>query len=268
MAKTASPGKAQMAALRAFTGPLLQLSGNLVKGLFFAVHVVFPALRFEIPKAARPLFSTAAKGPIPKIVWQTNFSRKVALAVYANYLFNRLMAPTHEFRMLDDEDAAEFVQTSCSDLTWQNYRRLQIGAARADFWRLLTLYQHGGVYMDVDATLMWPLSPTLGTKSEAFMILDSGELTNFFLAAAPGNVRIESLIDAVNRNISENTIKSVYALTGPSVFDAVLAGQAVGSVDRPVCRQGILTNEFFQYIDRPGRKWHREEKTVPIIGDR
>ncbi|WP_354037796.1 glycosyltransferase [Bradyrhizobium sp. S3.2.6] len=35
---------------------------------------------------------------------------------------------------------------------YQCYSRLQIGAARADLWRVLVLLHEGGIYVDIDAT--------------------------------------------------------------------------------------------------------------------
>ena len=148
------------------------------------------------------------------------------MAIYVNYLFNRLMAPTHEFRMLDDGDIEEFIDR-CDEITKRNYRKLQIGAAKADLWRLLTVQNYGGVYMDMDATLVWPLDLTLGRYEEVFLTVRGDPITNYFFASVPNSPHLGALIDAVNRNIAENATNSVYELTGPIVFQTVLK-------DRPV----------------------------------
>lgn len=256
--------------LRYLVSVVIRLFGNLMKGLFFTVHAVWPGLRLEIPVRAAPLLRSGKPRAIPRVVWQTNFSRRVSLAVYANYLFNRLMAPTHEFRMLEDADIEQFVRSACLPDTQENYARLQIGAAKADFWRLLTLYHHGGAYIDIDATLIWPLEWTIrGGDQHIFIEYKPGQITNYFIAAAPGDVYLGRLIDQVNRNITENVLVSVHAITGPEVFQSVLKDQPVKALNcRQVCRQGILTNDLFQFLDRPAGKWHREERVVPVIRDR
>lgn len=254
---------------RYLTGKFIQVVGAVAKLVFFVVHLVAPALRFEIPKSTPPLLRRASTSPIPRVLWQTNYSRRVSLSVYVNYLFNRVMAPTFEFRMSDDEDAAEFVRTSCLSEDWQNYQRLQIGAARADFWRLLVIYRHGGAYLDVDATLIWPLGSTLGSHHEVF-VRHGRKFTNFCFASVAQTDAIAAMIAAVIRNIEEGTIKSVSRLTGPMVFVKVLANHPPSRVVSysHACRETVFTNEFFQYLDRPAGKWHREEKTVSIIKEK
>ena len=245
----------------------LRLFGNVVKGVFFAVHAIWPGLRFEIPAKAPALLGSRRAKAVPRVVWQTNYSRRVSLAVYANYLFNRLMAPTHEFRMLEDADIEEFVRQACPPDICNNYEKLQKGAAKADFWRLLTLYHNGGVYIDIDATLIWPLDSIIKADDRhVFIEYQPGQVTNYFIAAAPNDPYLGRLIDAVNRNISDNILVSVHAITGPEVLQSVLKDQPIKVLNcRQVCRQGILTNDLFQFLDRPTGKWHREERVVPVI---
>ena len=244
---------------------LLKLTGNIVKGVFFAVHFVAPGLRFAIPRRAGPLLKSGKHSPIPRTVWQTNYSRRVPLAVFANYWFNRMMAPTFEFRFLEDADIEEFIE-SCDAETKTNYRKLQIGAGKADFWRLLTVQKFGGAYIDIDGTFDWPLGLTLEDRREVFIAYNDGRLTNYFFASVPESPHLAALIERVNRNIAENVEKSIYSMTGPDVFHAILKDRPVTILDRTtVCNQGTFTNPFFQYLDRPTSRWGEEERRIGIV---
>ena len=52
---------------RYFLSRAIQFVGNLIKGIFFAVHFFAPKLRFEIPKFAPPLLKGRRdRGRVPR----------------------------------------------------------------------------------------------------------------------------------------------------------------------------------------------------------
>ncbi len=160
-----------------------------------------------------------------------------------------------------------FIRNNFSSEIFEAYDRLQIGAAQADFWRLLVLLKHGGVYMDIDAHLIWPLHRIIKPKdSEIFLRIKTGEISNYFIASKPQNLFIKAVAMQVQSNIDTGSTDNVYNLTGPGVFNSVLANSSVNTryyVD--VCNQGNFTNEYFQYLDKPEGKWTKEQFRVSVI---
>src|SRR5262249_37915257 len=147
-------------------------------------YIAFPKKRFVIPRHAKPLLSTTRQASIPRTVWQTNYTDRVTLPVYINFLFNRLISPTYEFRFMDDADADNFVSANYPGREWRAYSKLQIGAARADFWRVLVLHKFGGVYLDIDSHVVWPLEFIVGPQTqELYLEHKDGALSNYFLAS-------------------------------------------------------------------------------------
>lgn len=238
-----------------------------MKILCYVFHFVFPNKRFTIPAHAKPLFRSKQSSAIPKILWQTNFTDRVTLAVYINYLFNRLLAYNFEYRFMITEERAEFIKSNYSQEIFDSYSRIQIGAAQADFWRLLVLYKHGGVYMDIDAHLVWSLSSVIQKdQEELYITARKGDITNYFIASKNDNINLKKMVDVVLKNIEENTIKNVYVLTGPGVFNQILDINEVDTVSfRYVCNQGNFTNDYFQYIDKAEGKWTRAQEVIDII---
>lgn len=238
-----------------------------MKFICYIFHVFFPNKRFTIPSNAKPLFKNKINLVIPKILWQTNFTNRVTLAVYINYLFNRILAYDFEYRFMITEDRAEFIKLNYSQEIFDSYSQIQIGAAQADFWRLLVLYKHGGVYMDIDAHLVWLLSSIIKKEQEElYIVARKGDITNYFIASKNDNIHLKKMIDVVLKNIEENTIKNVYALTGPGVFNQVLDNKEVDTVSyRYACNQGNFTNDYFQYIDKKEGKWTRAQEVIDII---
>jgi len=244
-----------------------QLVGNILKIFFYLDFWFRPERRYIIPAIAAPRVSSGSPKRIPRVVWQTNYTNKVTLSVYVNYLFNRWMTPTFEFRFCTDEDCEKFIKENFSPEIYDCYSRLQIGAAKADLWRILVLFAHGGVYMDIDAAFSWfPeafLSPHL---IEMFVRTKNNKLTNYFLASAPGNTVFKSIADKIIENITADSITNVYDLTGPTVVDVIASVEPVYVEDHElVCRQGQFTRKSFQYPDNKTGYWANEQTRKRIV---
>lgn len=246
----------------------IKLFANLAKMLCYPFHTVLPKKRFTLPERSAPLRKSRAATVIPRIVWQTNYTRHVTLPVYLNYQFNRLMSPRHELRFMTTEERQDFVAEYYPEAL-PYYQRLKIGAAQADFWRLLVLYHYGGVYMDIDAHAIWPLDRIIGKHHEILYVTTRrGMLSNYFIASVPHHPDLDRLIREIERNIRENVLENTHDITGPGVFNKVLDQETVSTVSyRLACHQGNFTNEYFQYIDKPAGKWHKEQRHTRVIGD-
>jgi len=64
-----------------------------------------------------------------------------------NYLFNRLMSPSYEYRYVSTQEREEFIKKYASDEMYRAYEQLTDGAAQADFWRIFVLNYYGGIYL-------------------------------------------------------------------------------------------------------------------------
>lgn len=246
---------------------LIKIFANLIKLACYAFHFIFPNKRFTLPGYAKPIFHSNKQLAIPKTLWQTNFTNRVTLPVYINYLFNRLLSYDYDYRFMTTEDRSDFIRSNYSPEIFESYSRIQIGAAQADLWRLLVLYKHGGVYMDIDAHLIWPLSSIIKTgQTELYIVIKKGEISNYFIASKNNNSNLKKMIDIILKNIEENTIKNVYVLTGPGVLNQVLDMTEVNTVYyRYTCNQGNFTNVHFQYIDKAEGKWTKAQEEIDII---
>jgi len=249
------------------TSRLIKLMANITKILSYPFHWVLPNKRFTLPGRSAPLLRASNPSRIPRIIWQTNFTNRVTLPVYLNYLFNRLMAPRFEYRFMITEARREFIAEHYPDIL-PHYERLQIGAAQADLWRLLILHKFGGVYLDIDAHQIWPLSMVLGKENEELYVTTRrGELSNYFIASRPDNPKLKTLIDQVVENITSDMIDGVFNTTGPGVFNQTLNREEIPTVSyRHAIHQGSFTNEHFQYIDKPEGKWTKQQHKVAVVG--
>jgi len=237
-----------------------KLFGNITKiFLSHPFHFLFPKQRFTIPVYSKRLFK-GKKQAIQKHIWQTNYSNRVSLPIYLNYLFNRLMSFSYDYHYVSTEDRLEFIKNNASIEIVKAYERLNDGAAQADLWRLLVLKHFGGIYIDIDAHLIAPLSAIIKkTDKELFILKGSDNThTNYFIAAEKNHSTLTKAIEIILENINNNKAVGVFSLTGPVPFsDAIEYNKLPTNSQsfRYVCIQGSFTNEYFQYIDKPKGKW-------------
>jgi len=236
---------------------MAKLVGAFVKAFSYLFHFIFPKIRFVLPAHSAPLIQRKNKHIIPKIIWQTNFTEKVSLPVYINYLFNRLMGYDYEYRYVSTEDRHMFMEEHASTEIFEAFSKLTNGAAQADLWRVFVLNYYGGVYLDIDAHAVWFLSKLIKPKDKEVILLNKEHYTNYFIASSPNNPILQKTIQIIVHNIEEKKVDGgVYALTGPLTLN-----EAIGQTEvnhrfyKTTCIQGSFTNEHFQYIDKPRSKW-------------
>lgn len=236
---------------------LSRLLGHLTKLIGYLFHFFFPKIRFTIPPYSPAKWGLAQAQKINNTIWQTNYTNKVTLPVYCNYLFNRLMSLNYHYRYVSTEERAAFIAQHADKRTARAYNKLTDGAAQADFWRLFVLYQQGGVYIDIDGQLVWKLSAIIKANDDEVLIIRRKQYTNFFLASKAGNAFLQDALHIIIDNIEQKRIDGgVFSLTGPTTLNQALINKTPNSrSDKITCAQGTFTNEYFQYIDKKRGKW-------------
>jgi len=207
-----------------------KIFGGITKGFSYIFHLFAPKKRFTIPVYSAPLISSKQESKIPKKIWQTNFTNQVTLPLYLNYLYNRLMSLDYEYHYVSTEDRLAFMKEHAPQNIYEAFTQLTDGAAQADLWRMFVLNFHGGVYMDIDAHAVWPLSAMIAPDDTEVFLLNKEHYTNYFIASGE--------------------------LTGPTTLNRAIGDKEVNHrYYRTTCIQGSFTNEHFQYIDKPRGKW-------------
>lgn len=236
---------------------LLKILGIIVKGFSYVFHFFFPKKRFIIPEQGYPFKKGSKQIRIPKIIWQTNYTNKVTLPIYINYLFNRWINSDFEYRYMGHEEREVFMIKHAVKEVSDAFLQLTDGAAQADLWRLFVLNYYGGVYMDIDAHSVWRISDMINEKDEYCFLLNKEHYTNYFIASTPNNKYLQKAIELIVENIKQKNIEQgVYTLTGPVVLNRSIGKDKVNyRYYKYTCIQGSFTNEYFQYMDKPRGKW-------------
>lgn len=242
---------------------IIKILGNASKGFCHVFHYFFPTKRFIIPDFAPAKGSSASENKITPIVWQTNYTEKVTLPIYLNFLFNRLMSRGYEYRYVSTEAREAYIEANAPERVAKAYALLNNGAAQADLWRMLVLYNEGGVYMDIDAHLVWPLSKMIQPEDTELFLRTKKDFSNYFIAAAKGHPALKKTLDIIVENIEARDVAAgVYNMTGPNAFNRALEGMKFNyRLYRYICVQGSFTNEYFQYVDHPRGKWTKMDRS-------
>lgn len=236
----------------------LRLLGNVVKIASYGFHALFPNKRFTIPEYSPAKIKSQRNDKITRTIWQTNYSNRVTLPIYCNYLLNRLLSLDYDYRYVSTEAREEFIKANADERTFNAYIKLTDGASQADFWRLFVLHQEGGIYMDIDGHLVWNLSSIIAPNDSEVLIKRRNRYTNFFLAAEKGSWILKDTLNIVIDNIEQRRIEGgVFCLTGPDTLNNAIGEKETNwRRDKFTCTQGTFSNEYFQYMDKKMGKWN------------
>ena len=64
------------------------------------------------------------------------------------------MNPEYDYQFFDDDDIERFILKEYSQDIYEQYQKITIGAAKADFFRYAILLKKGGVYVDLDSRVV------------------------------------------------------------------------------------------------------------------
>jgi hypothetical protein len=190
----------------------------------------------------------ASRG-IPRIIHQTFSARNRMPTILAeNCRAIQLLNPDFDHRFYEDHDREILIKQFFGEEILARYLLIDpaYGAARADFFRYLCLYQFGGVYLDVKVRLSQPLSSVL-LDDDAFLLsqwdhspgsqyagwgthrrlngIAGGEYQQWYIISSPGHPFLAAVIANVIRNIDSftpfsfgNPWEAVICTTGPVVY--------------------------------------------------
>lgn len=186
---------------------------------------------------------------IPRLIWQTvrdmhALDPEIQTCVHRLRTLN--LAWKHQ--LFDDRSQLEFLQSVCSDRFMRAYHRIapEYGAARADLFRYVAIFLHGGAYFDIKSGTSRPLDEILHDDDEfllsqwdngsagkfpgagfsrALADIPGGEFEQWFIVARPGHPYLAAVLEQVIENIETYSpyrfghgAKGVLNLCGPNAY--------------------------------------------------
>ena len=157
---------------------------------------------------------------IPKRIHLTWKSRDL-LSIDSRFLDKTVkslarLSPTWTVEVSDDDDVNEYLKDNLSIADWKNLEHRSI-IEKIDVWRLIKLYNEGGLYVDVDRLCNRSLDDFITDKTKLVLpTCADHDFSHDFMCSAPGNpIFYETL--RLNLERRANGSDSIYFL-GPQTY--------------------------------------------------
>jgi mannosyltransferase OCH1-like enzyme len=145
---------------------------------------------------------------IPKIIWQTYESEYIDLPVKAKEMSHswELQNKGWDYKYISGEERSIFVKEYFGE-EWHNiYNSYKVNVLKADLWRYMCLYIHGGLYCDLDMLCKKPIESWLDINSKFVVSVEPNEIgyTQSIFASEPKNIFLKDLLDLIKNRYYEN----------------------------------------------------------------
>ena len=189
---------------------------------------------------------------IPKIIYQTFPVKNLPTSINENVRLIKKLNSDFDHVMFDDNDIEKFI---CEQYGWSmlsTYLRIdqRYGAARADLFRYLLIYQLGGVYLDSKSSTTEGIGNMLRDDDQYILAkwrngvgqihegagmsgpmrnVPGGEFQQWHVIAAPKHPFLEAVISSVLKNIADyrpwrhgTGRRAVIRTTGPTAYSLAI----------------------------------------------
>ena len=198
---------------------------------------------------------------IERNIFQTWYTKELDPSVQRVIDEMKDLNPTYQYFLYDDAEMDAFVDTYFPGVVADCYHRLTIMAAKVDLWRCLVLYQYGGVYVDIDSTIIRSLDLVIQDRDEAIVSPSvhspPGIYIHWILIFRKGHPLLKRTIDLIVDNIQTNRYPNdVMKMTGPNIYSEAVA-EAIRLSNDPVppysslCHYKTDITFAFAYNDEP-----------------
>jgi len=207
---------------------------------------------------------------IPKVLYQTYISYN-ALPLVTRFFMRRSLrlCPKYRYEFYDDSRIEDFLLSEYGSGVHKTYKKISIGAAKADFFRYAILYKKGGIYLDVDSLITKNLDGLI--KSDDFAIIsrerNPGLYVQWALIYAPGHPFLEAVLEKVIMNIETNRFPhDVHSMTGPRAYSDAINECLQRKTEEISYREfGVDYEGFFQFKYRGARFLYRRRPHWQIL---
>ena len=163
---------------------------------------------------------------IPRVIVQFWDTKQLPVEVASATAATAATNPDCRHRLFCEEEAREFVSSCLGSATLPLFDACPHSAAKSDLFRAVYLFQHGGLYVDVDEVCDHRLSSVFDLSRFNFIISFTPGvpscINNWFVATAPKTALLERVVNYILGNLSivrrQGPDTNIWVLTGPGIW--------------------------------------------------
>ena len=170
---------------------------------------------------------------IPRKIFQTWRSKDVPIEIQNVIDAFKKNNDNYEYYLYYDNDIDCFIKEYYPLVIYDTYKKLRVGASKADFFRYLILYHYGGVYLDIDSDINGKLDELINTNDSFILSLEQNDYTNDYgfkrcylqwcVISESRHPFLKSIIETIVFNIqNKRYINDVHMLTGPFIYSVCI----------------------------------------------
>ncbi len=213
---------------------------------------------------------------IPKTIIQTFKSNKLPWITKLQIALFKRKNRAYKYEFYDDAAIEKFLAEEYDQDILKLYKRINIGAVKADFFRYMVLYKKGGVYLDIDSLITKNLDKLIKPDDEAIIAREGHpqyyvQWALIYNAGHPFLAKtIEMMIDNLKNNRYPN---SGHEMTGPTVYTAAIEACIAENPNVKFREYKVDYGEFFKfkyafnksvYANRE-EHWKVMQLTTPVL---
>ncbi len=215
---------------------------------------------------------------IPKQIFQTFKTQQLPLLTRYHIYRLKRKNPEYEYHFYDDVAIDQFIQKEFDEETYQLFKRINIGAAKADFFRYAVLYKYGGVYLDIDSLITKKLDDFLLNSDSAVISYEENMVLyiQFALFFDKGHPFLKKTLEVIIQNLKENKYPyNVHAMTGPTAFTEGVNRAIQENKEVNFRLLGMNYNEYVTFSYRMSKTflygfsrknhWKKLAETTPVL---
>jgi Mannosyltransferase OCH1 and related enzymes len=213
---------------------------------------------------------------IPKIIHQTFKTSALPFITRWHITNFRRKNPGYKYEFYDDERVEAFLGKEFEPGIFRSYKRLNIGAAKADMFRYAILYKRGGVYLDIDSGINDKLDSFINPDDKAIITYEGHPsfYAQWALIYDAGHPFLKRTLEKIVENISLNKYPNdVHRMTGPAVYteaineclekDPAIPYRLLGTDYNGHLKVKYPLGKFFLY--KKGEHWKKQQQVKSLL---